>query len=173
MIVTWRARDDVSPLTEGGGCSIRSHEAPQFVSVQHGINEFMQQLGAPLAAVLAPELKALNGQPEPVRNRALDRAAGYFREALAVWLSGEKEINYCAQDNDILTAAGDRPEVDNQQKYMPVQHRIYARRCGDDCATPRLKTPEKPAVFPELSHASTGCMILHVFMHPFYPFPHR
>lgn len=118
MIVTRRARDDVSPLTEGDGCSIHSHEAPQFVSVRHGLNEFMQQLGAPLAAVLAPELKALNGQPEPVRHRALDRAAGYFREALAVWLSGEKEINYCAQDNDILTA-GHRPDaasrVDNQQ----------------------------------------------------------
>jgi len=68
--------------------------------------------------VLAPELKALNGQPEPVRNRALDRAAGYFREALNNWLSEEKEINYCAQVSDILTAAGHRPDaasrVDNQ-----------------------------------------------------------
>lgn len=70
-----------------------------------------------------------------VRHRALDHAAAYFREALNSWLSEEKEINYCAQDNDILTAAGQRPDAasraDNQHKYMPVQHRMYARRCAE------------------------------------------
>jgi len=125
-------------INQAAGRYIRSHEALQRVSMQNGLNGFMQQHGATLAAVLAPELKALNGQPELVRHRALDRAAGYFREALAVWLSEEKEINYCAQDNDILTAAGHRPDaasrVDNQQKYTPVQHRIYARRCAEIAA---------------------------------------
>lgn len=122
-------------INQAAGRYIRSHEALQRVSMQNGLDGFMQQHGATLAAVLAPELKALNGQPELVRHRALERAAGYFREALAVWLSEEKEINYCAQDSDILTAAGHRPDaasrVDNQQKYTPVQHRIYARRCAE------------------------------------------
>ena len=122
-------------INQAAGRYIRSHEALQRVCMQNGLDGFMQQHGATLAAVLAPELKALNGQPELVRHRALDRAAAYFREALAVWLSEEKEINYCAQDNDILTAAGHRPDaasrVDNQQKYTPVQHRIYARRCAE------------------------------------------
>ncbi|WP_312141885.1 phage polarity suppression protein [Atlantibacter hermannii] len=122
-------------INQAAGRYIRSHEALQRVSMQNGLNGFMQQHGATLAAVLAPELKALNGQPELVRHRALDRAAAYFREALNSWLSDEKEINYCAQDSDILTAAGHRPDaasrVDNQQKYTPVQHRIYARRCAE------------------------------------------
>lgn len=35
----------------------------------------MQQHGATLAAVLAPELKALNGQPEFIKRRALDHVS--------------------------------------------------------------------------------------------------
>ena len=42
------------------------------------------------------------------------------------------DINYSAQDSDILTAIGFRPDaasrVDNQEKYTPAQNQIYARR---------------------------------------------
>ncbi len=33
------------------------------------------------------------------------------------------------------------------------------------------KIPENTAIFPELSHASTGCMVLHAFSRPVTPFP--
>ncbi|HBU5754278.1 TPA: Polarity suppression protein, partial [Klebsiella pneumoniae] len=48
------------------------------------------------------------------------------------WLSTGEEINYAAEDSDILTAIGFRPDaasrVDNQEKYTPAQSLIYARR---------------------------------------------
>lgn len=98
----------------------------------------MQEHGATLAAVLAPELKVLNGQPEFIKRRALDRAATYIRDALAAWLNTGQEINYSAQDNDILTAAGHRPDAasraDNQEKFTPAQNQIYARQCADMAA---------------------------------------
>nr|WP_315971167.1 phage polarity suppression protein [Klebsiella variicola] len=63
---------------------------------------------------------------------ALDRSAHYLREALSVWLSTGEEIHYSAEDSDILTAIGFRPDaasrVDNQEKYTPAQSLIYARR---------------------------------------------
>ncbi|MGD1711619.1 phage polarity suppression protein, partial [Klebsiella pneumoniae] len=41
-------------------------------------------------------------------------------------------INYSAEDSDILTAIGFRPDaasrVDHQEKYTPAQSLIYARR---------------------------------------------
>lgn len=56
----------------------------------------------------------------------------YLREALAAWLEEGAEINYAVKDNDILTAAGFRPDaasrVDYQEKYTPAQKLIYARR---------------------------------------------
>ncbi|KLZ28120.1 hypothetical protein SL11_01693 [Klebsiella pneumoniae] len=49
-----------------------------------------------------------------------------------MWLSTGEEINYSAEDSDILTAIGFRPDaasrVDNQEKYTPAQSLIYARR---------------------------------------------
>lgn len=49
-----------------------------------------------------------------------------------MWLSTGKEIDYSAEDSDILTAIGFRPDaasqVDNQEKYTPVQSLIHARR---------------------------------------------
>jgi hypothetical protein len=49
-----------------------------------------------------------------------------------MWLSTGEEIHYAAQDSDILTAIGFRPDagsrVDNQEKYSPAQSLIYARR---------------------------------------------
>ena len=43
---------------------------------------------------------------EPEEGHALDRSAHYLREALSAWLSTGEEINYAAEDNDILTAIG-------------------------------------------------------------------
>ncbi|EAA8017093.1 phage polarity suppression protein, partial [Salmonella enterica] len=42
------------------------------------------------------------------------------------------EINYSAQDKDILTAIGYRPDApsrdDNREKFTPAQNMIYTRR---------------------------------------------
>ncbi|HAF6423143.1 TPA: hypothetical protein G9A28_000036 [Salmonella enterica] len=52
--------------------------------------------------------------------------------ALSVWLTAGNEINYSAQDTDILTAIGYRPDApsrdDNREKFTPAQNMIYARR---------------------------------------------
>ncbi|WP_441295790.1 phage polarity suppression protein [Raoultella terrigena] len=63
---------------------------------------------------------------------AFIRSAHYLREALSVWLSTGEEIHYAAEDGDILTAIGFRPDaasrVGNQEKYPPAQSLIYARQ---------------------------------------------
>ncbi|MCV4599933.1 Polarity suppression protein, partial [Escherichia coli] len=56
----------------------------------------------------------------------------YLREALSVWLSTGEEINYAAEDSDILTAIGFRPDAasrdDNREKFTPAQNLNYTRR---------------------------------------------
>lgn len=85
-----------------------------------------------LAATLAPELMGIKNQPAMIKNRALDRSMVYLREPLSVWLAAGNEINYSAQDSDILTAIGFRPDAasrdDNRQKFTPAQNLIYTRR---------------------------------------------
>ncbi|EOC6143987.1 phage polarity suppression protein, partial [Salmonella enterica subsp. enterica serovar Newport] len=92
----------------------------------------MQQNGAGLAAALAPELMGIKNQPAMIKNRALDRSVSYLREALSVWLTAGNEINYSAQDKDILMAIGYRPDSpsrdDNREKFPPAQNMIYTRR---------------------------------------------
>lgn len=111
---------------------IRSHEAVERISIRNRLNDFMQTHGAELAATLVPELMGLSQQPALLAGHALDRSAHYLREALSVWLSTGEEINYAAEDSDILTAIGFRPDaasrVNNQEKYTPAQSLIYARR---------------------------------------------
>lgn len=84
----------------------------------------MQAHGIELAATLAPELMGLSKQPALLTGHALDRSTHYLREALSVWLSTGEEINYAAEDSDILTAIGFRTDaasrVDNQE---PLPHR--------------------------------------------------
>ena len=103
----------------------------QRISIRNRLHDFMQQNGAELAAALAPELMEIKPARDD-KNRALDRSVTYLREALSVWLTAENEINYSAQDNDILTAIGYRPDApsrdDNREKFTPVQNMIYARR---------------------------------------------
>ncbi|AFQ63507.1 TPA: phage polarity suppression protein [Klebsiella pneumoniae] len=56
-----------------------------------------------------------------------------FGRAEANWrkITGN-DINYSAQDSDILTAIGYRPDApsrdDNHEKFTPAQNMIYARR---------------------------------------------
>ncbi|MCL7653242.1 Polarity suppression protein [Klebsiella pneumoniae] len=114
------------------GRYLRPHEAGTRISTRNRLNDFMQAHGTELAATLAPELMGLSQQPALLTGHALDRSAHYLREALSVWLSTGEEINYAAEDSDILTAIGFRPDaasrVDNQEKYTPAQSLIYARR---------------------------------------------
>lgn len=73
-----------------------------------------------------------NEQLPAVKQSAMQHSVDYLREALSVWLAAGEKINYSAQDSDILTAIGFRPDaasrVDNQEKYTPAQSLIYARR---------------------------------------------
>ncbi|RAU68244.1 phage polarity suppression protein [Klebsiella pneumoniae] len=114
-------------INQAAGRYIRSHEAVQRISIRNRLNDFMQAHGTELAATLAPELMGLSQQPALLTGHALDRSAHYL-----VWLSTGEEINYAAEDSDILTAIGFRPDaasrVDNQEKYTPAQSLIYARR---------------------------------------------
>ena len=112
-------------INQAAGRYISSHEEVQRISIRNRLYDFMQQNGAELAAALAPELTM-------IKNRALDRSVAYLREALSVWLAAGNEINYSAQDSDILTAIGYRPDApsrdDNREKFTPAQSMIYTRR---------------------------------------------
>lgn len=114
------------------GRYIRSHVEVQRLSIRNRMHDFMQQNGTELAAILAPELMGIKNQPAMLKSRALDRSVAYLREALSVWLAAGNEINYSAQDNDILTAIGYRPDApsrdDNREKVTPAQNMIYTRR---------------------------------------------
>ncbi len=92
----------------------------------------MKQNGAALVSTLAPELMGINPLPASVSELAIRRATHYLGEALRDYLVTGPEINYTAENSDILTAIGFRPDkasrVDNQQKYTPVQNRVYAHR---------------------------------------------
>ncbi|ECB3232981.1 Polarity suppression protein, partial [Salmonella enterica subsp. enterica serovar Litchfield] len=67
-----------------------------------------------------------------VKQSAMQHSVDYLREALSVWLAAGEKINYSAQDNDILTAIGFRPDAasrdDNRLKFTPAQNLIYTRR---------------------------------------------
>ncbi|KFD20286.1 phage polarity suppression protein [Tatumella ptyseos ATCC 33301] len=119
-------------VNQAAGRYIFSHEEVQRISIRNRLHEFMQQNGAELAASLAPELMGIKNQPAMIKNRALDRSVSYLREALSVWLAAGNEIKYSAQDNDILTAIGYRPDAasrdDNREKFTPAQNMIYTHR---------------------------------------------
>lgn len=119
-------------VNQAAGRYIFSHEEVQRISIRNRLHDFMQQNGAELAAALAPELMGIKNQPAMIKNRALDRSVAYLRDALSVWLAAGNDINYSAQDNDILMAIGYRPDApsrdDNREKFTPAQSMIYARR---------------------------------------------
>ena len=119
-------------INQAAGRYIRSHEAVQRISIRNRLNDFMQAHGTELAATLAPELMGLSQQPALLTGHALDRSAHYLREALSVWLSTGEEINYAAEDSDILTAIGFRPDAasvdDSREKFTPAQNMIFSRK---------------------------------------------
>ncbi|EMH4163358.1 phage polarity suppression protein [Pluralibacter gergoviae] len=119
-------------INQASGRYIFSHEEVQRISISNRLHDFIPQNGAELAAALAPELMGIKNQPTMIKNRALDRSVSYLREVLSVWLAAGNEINYSAQDNNILTAIGFRPDApsrdDNREKITPAQSMIYAHR---------------------------------------------
>jgi hypothetical protein len=92
----------------------------------------MQAHGAELAAALAPELMNYSGQHPAVQHCAMQHSIDYLREALNVWLTAGEKINYSAQDNDILTVIGFRPDAasrdDNREKFTPAQNQNYVQK---------------------------------------------
>lgn len=68
---------------------------------------------------------------------------------MQVWLAAGEKINYSAQDNDVLTAIGFRPDEDsrddNGEKFTPVQSLNYTRRITGR-AVVHLKIPENPSI---------------------------
>jgi hypothetical protein len=92
----------------------------------------MQAHGAELAAALAPELMNYSGQHPAVQHCAMQHSIDYLREAINVWLTAGEKINYSAQDNDILTVIGFRPDAasrdDNREKFTPAQNQNYVQK---------------------------------------------
>ncbi len=119
-------------INQAAGRYIRSHEEVQRISIRNRLNDFMQAHGAELAAALAPELMNYSGQHPAVQDCAMKHSVDYLREALNVWLATGEKINYTAQDNDILTAIGFRPDAasrdDNREKFTPAQNQNYVRK---------------------------------------------
>ena len=119
-------------INQAAGRFIRSHEEVQRISIRNRLNDFMQAHGAELAAALAPELMAYDSKNPAVSRCVMQHSVDYLREALSVWLAAGEKINYSAQDNDILTAIGFRPDAasrdDNREKFTPAQNLNYTRR---------------------------------------------
>jgi hypothetical protein len=119
-------------VNQAAGRYIFSHEEVQRISIRNRLHDFMQQNGAELDRRTGTGADGIKNQPAMIKNRALDRSVSYLREALSVWLTVENEINYSAQDKDILTAIGYRPDApsrdDNREKFTPAQNMIYTRR---------------------------------------------
>ncbi|MEB6380632.1 Polarity suppression protein [Leclercia adecarboxylata] len=119
-------------VNQSAGRYIRSHEDMQRISIRNRLDDFMVSHGAELAAALAPELMGYNGQHSAVKQRVMQHSVEYLREALMVWLDRGEKINYSAQDSELLTAAGFRPDAasraDNREKYTPVQNQNYVNK---------------------------------------------
>lgn len=119
-------------INRSAGRYIRSHEDVQRISIRNRLHDFMQAHGAELAAALAPELMEYNARHPAVKNCLMQHSIDYLRDALLVWLAAGEKINYSAQDNDILTAIGFRPDAasrdDNRDKFTPAQNQNYSRK---------------------------------------------
>lgn len=92
----------------------------------------MMSHDAELAAALAPELMGYHMQHSTVKQCVMQHSMQYLREALVVWLARGGKINYSAQDGELLTAAGFRPDAasraDNREKYTPAQNQNYVNK---------------------------------------------
>lgn len=122
-------------MNQAAGRYIRSHEAVQHISIRYRLNDFMQQHGTALAAALAPELMGYSELTAIARNCAIQRTTDALREALLSWLAKGEKINYSAQDSDILTTIGFRPDAasvdDSREKFTPAQNMIFSRKSAE------------------------------------------
>ncbi|EMG4950650.1 Polarity suppression protein, partial [Escherichia coli] len=79
-----------------------------------------------------PELMGYSELTVIARNCAIQRATDALREALLSWLAKGEKINYSAQDSDILTTIGFRPDAasvdDSREKFTPAQNMIFSRK---------------------------------------------
>lgn len=119
-------------VNQSAGRYIRSHEDMQRISIRNRLDDFMVSHGAELAAALAPELMGYHGQHSTVKQCVMQHSMQYLREALVVWLARGEKINYSAQDSELLTAAGFRPDAasraDSREKYTPAQNQNYVNK---------------------------------------------
>ena len=110
-------------INHAAGRYIRSHEEVQRISIRNRLNDFMQAHGAELAAALAPELMNFSEQHSAVRRSVMQHMVDYLHEAQKVWLAAYEIINYSAQNNNILTVIGFRPDTascdDNRENSHP------------------------------------------------------
>ncbi|MFZ5259455.1 phage polarity suppression protein [Enterobacter bugandensis] len=111
-------------VNQAAGRYIRSHEEVQRISIRDRLNDFMQAHGA--------ELMNYSWQHPAVQRCAMQHSLDCLREALQFWLAAGEKINYSAQDNDILSAIGFRPDAasrdDSREKFTPAQNLNYTRR---------------------------------------------
>lgn len=119
-------------VNQSAGRYIRSHEDMQRISIRNRLDDFMVSHGAELAAALAPELMGYSGQHSAVKQCVMQHSVEYLREALMVWLARGEKINYSAQDSELLTAVGFRPDAasraDSRGKYTPAQNQNYVNK---------------------------------------------
>ncbi|MEN4871433.1 phage polarity suppression protein [Kosakonia cowanii] len=73
---------------------ICAHETVQALNFNNRLDGFMNQHGAALAAILAPELIHIRTLPAHLQHLALDRATHHLRDALASWLTASNGINH-------------------------------------------------------------------------------
>lgn len=75
--------------------------------------------------------RAFSRWPDGIIN-GLTGATDALREALLSWLAKGEKINYSAQDSDILTTIGFRPDAasvdDSREKFTPAQNMIFSRK---------------------------------------------
>lgn len=73
-----------------------------------------------------------SGQHPAVQHCAMQHSVDYMREALNVWLAADEKINYSAQDNDILTVIGFRPDEASRddicEKFTFAQNLNFTRQ---------------------------------------------
>ncbi|EHU9125204.1 hypothetical protein KZT46_004004 [Escherichia coli] len=109
-----------------------SQVASDYQNSDNRLDDFMVSHGAELAAALAPELMGYHGQHSAVKQCVMQHSVEYLREALVVWLARGEKINYSAQDSELLTAAGFRPDAasraDSREKYTPAQNQNYVNK---------------------------------------------
>jgi hypothetical protein len=88
----------------------------------------------------------INQLPAAISELAIRRATHYLGEALRDYLVTGPEIHYTAENSDILTSIGFRPDkasrADNQQKYTPAHNHVYAHQQQP----PANNRPENPAI---------------------------